>query len=244
MKYHTLLAIVILAISASPAFSKGGEQGGMKSRLDNLEQRLDDVSTLIGSLTGNPNDLIMQRLNILERRLNAIKTSKMDGMMDGMMDKKGKQSLHTKVMARLDALEQRLNKLLNIQTTTSMDMSTDTMDMSDGTMDMSMDMSTDTMDDMSTDPLMQRLNKLEQRLKGITNQATTLPIRGNVGIQHDILVNRLDKMEQRLDDMQNIMGKLLQSMTNSSTNPTAAAKEGTKKEEAKKPSAAPSEHVH
>jgi hypothetical protein len=29
----------------------------MKSRLDNLEQRLDEVSTLIGSLTGNPNEL-------------------------------------------------------------------------------------------------------------------------------------------------------------------------------------------
>ena len=243
MKYHTLLAIVILAMSASPAFSKGGEQGGMKNRLDNLEQRLDDVSTLIGSLTGNPNDLIMQRLNILERRLNAIKTSK-GGMMDGMMDKKVQGSMHTKVMERLDALEQRLNKLLNVQTTAPMDMSGDMMNMSDDTMDMS----NDTMD-MSTDPLMQRLNKLELRLKGLTNQATTLPLRGNVGIQHNILVNRLDKMEQRLDDMQNIMGKILQSMKNSSTNPTAAEKEKKdkegKKEEEKKPSAAtPSEHVH
>lgn len=234
MKYHTLLAIVILAISTSPAFSKGGEQGGMKSRLDNIEQRLDDVSTLIGSLTGNPNDLIMQRLNILERRLNAIKTSK-DGMMDGMMDKKGKGSMHTKLMDRLDALEQRLNKLLNVQTTDTMNMSTDTMDMSADTMD------------MTTDPLMQRLNNLELRLKGMTNQATTLPLRGNVGIPHNILVNRLDKMEQRLDDMQNLMDKILQSMTNSSTNPTAANEEEEKAAEEKaeeKAEAAPSEHVH
>ncbi|NJO16076.1 MAG: hypothetical protein HC877_10085 [Thioploca sp.] len=32
MKYHTLLAIVILAISTSSVFSKSGEQGGMKDR--------------------------------------------------------------------------------------------------------------------------------------------------------------------------------------------------------------------
>ena len=221
MKYHTLLAIVILAISTSPVFSKGGEQGGMKGRLDNLEQRLDDISTLIGSLTGNPNDLIMQRLNILERRLNATKTSK-NSMMDKMdkMDKKDGHGMHAKVMDRLDALEQRLNKLLNEQTSDTMDMSTD-----------------DTMD-MTTDPLMQRLNNLEQRLKGMTNQTTTLPLRRNVGVQHNILVNRLDQMEQRLDDMQEIMGKILQSMTNSATDPIATDEEKKQSEEA------PSEHVH
>ncbi len=203
MKHYSLLAIVILSLSTSPLFAKGGGGMGMKDQLDNLEQRISDVSTLINSVTGNPNDLITQRLNILERRLNEMSSSSME-------DKKGmKGGMHSKLVDRLDTLEQRLNKLMSAQTDSTMSTTDDSVAQRLNKLELRLNAITTPMRGQGKmgGSLDQRLSNLEQRLNQLNPQSSSL------GTQHDILVTRLDKLEQNLDDMQQLMDKMLQSLT-------------------------------
>ena len=203
MKRYSLLAIVILSLSTSPLLAKGGGGMGMKDQLDNLEQRINDVSTLINSVTGNPNDLINQRLNILERRLNEMSSSSKE-------DKKGmKGGMHSKLVDRLDTLEQRLSQLMSTQTGSTMSTTDDPVTQRLNKLELRLNAITTPMRGQGKmgGSLDQRLSNMEQRLNQLNPQSSGL------GTQHDIMVTRLDKLEQNLDDMQQLMDKMLQSLT-------------------------------
>ena len=206
MKRYSLLAIIILSLSTSPLLAKGGGGMGMKDQLDNLEQRINDVSTLINSVTGNPNDLITQRLSILERRLNEMSSSSKEDK-KGMKDMKG--SMHSKLTDRLDTLEQRLNQLMSAQTGSTMSMTDDSVTQRLNKLELRLNAITTPMRGQGKmgDSSDQRLSNLERRLNQLNPQSSGL------GTQHDIMVTRLDKLEQNLDDMQELMDRMLQSLT-------------------------------